>query len=240
MAELAVPERIVLPDSTLRSGERPFVLYIPQDVIEDRTNVLAEQILSDYDGKPIHLIDVAMGGVFWATDLARAICRNDPHVRMTHDLIRLGSYGASTNSSGVIRVMSDLGRPELIENNNVIIVDEVVDSGLSIAHMRRTIEQGVPIGRAPDARRVRPATLAIAALTDKPSAHNGTGSLSTSLALNYVGFAVPNEWLVGMGMDHEELGRQLPAIYRSATPDDPREVPAYVMPATVSPFALAA
>src|SRR5688572_21573207 len=204
MAQVETPKNITLPDSKLESGERPFTLYIPEDVIAERTNALAEQILTDYDGRPIHLIQVALGGVFWATDLARALGRNDPAVNLTQDSIRLGSYGQGTSSSGIVRVLSDLGKPELIESNHVIIVDEVVDTGLSIAHMRRKIEVGVRNGRGSDARTVHPASLAVASLTDKPEAHNGRGAQSASLKLNYVGFSVPDIWLVGMGMDHEE------------------------------------
>lgn len=216
-------------EGVIELAGRHFAPYIPAETINERTDALAEQILADYDGRSIHAIHIALGGIFWGSDLTRAIRSRQPNVQLTHDLLRLGSYGQEMTSSGSLRQFGDLGKPELIENNNVIIIDEVVDSGLTLSHMVRLFEYGIPANGSADARLLRPASLALATLTDKATVHNGR------VKVNYAGFEVPKSWLVGRGMDHKEQGRELQDIYRSAMPGEPEPIP-FTMPPTSSPF----
>lgn len=216
-------------EGTIELAGRHFAPYIPAETINERTDALAEQILADYGGRSIHAIHIALGGIFWGSDLTRAIRRRQPDAQLTHDLLRLGSYGQGMASSGSLRQFGYLGNPELIEGNNVIVIDEVVDSGLTLSYMVKLFEYGIPANGSADARLLRPASFALAVLTDKATVHDGR------VKVNYAGFEVPKAWLVGRGMDHKEQGRELQTIYRSAMPGEPEPAP-FTIPLTISPF----
>lgn len=192
---------------------RPFAPYISEEQVRERTDQLAQQIIEDYEGKPLHVISIALGGMFWTTDLTRAIRRLDRTARITLDSVSLTSYpNGSTVSSGILRNYGSLKHP--VAGKNVILVDEVVDSGLTLSQFSSRIGYGEHDPNDYDGKRLSPASVAIAALTDKATVHNG------KVIVHYPGFEVPDVFLVGCGMDYNEEGRELTAVYQSATPDD--------------------
>lgn len=224
MALLASPETIYLPDSELSS--RPFVPYIPEDAVDARIDALAQQICEDYGDREILMISIAVGGSFFSVPLARAMRRCNPSIRLSHSTVRLSSYGQQTTSSGVVRELSVLN--ELLGGRHLLAADEVIDTGTTMAWFKKRLAYG---DQQDDGPSIPPASIAIAGLVDKATVHNGR------VTVNYAGFETPDYWFVGCGMDHEGLGRELPAVYRSATPNDPQTSAPYTIPATISPFA---
>jgi len=214
MAEFASPERITLPDSKEDSGERPFVRYIPEAIVDQRTAALAGNIGEDYLSRGIrhiHMITLAVGGMFWSVPLSLELQRQHPELIVTHGTVRLGSYGQETTTSGTVRDYGVLGDP--VGGRHLFVVDEVVDTGNTMSWFIKRLTYGDPDSASGKA--IPPASIAVAALVDKVDMHNGR------VTVNYPGVAVQgNPWLVGVGMDHEGAGRALPAVYQSARPQD--------------------
>jgi hypoxanthine phosphoribosyltransferase len=162
------------------------VLFTPEQ-IQARLEEIARQIEQDYEGKDLLLVGILRGAVMVMADLARALNR---HVEM--DWMAISSYGAGTASSGVVRILKDLDTD--ITGLHVLLVDEIVDTGLTLSWLTTSL---VPRN---------PASVEICALLRKPDAQQ------MSVDLKYVGFDIPNEFVVGYGLDYNERYRNLRSI----------------------------
>ncbi|MEQ8719509.1 MAG: hypoxanthine phosphoribosyltransferase [Acidimicrobiales bacterium] len=165
----------------------PGPVLLPAEVISGRISELGEEITRDYSGRAPLLVGVLKGAFMFMADLARAI---DLPVEM--DFMAVSSYGESTKSSGVVRIVKDLDLD--LGDRDVILVEDIVDSGLTLAYVRRNLW----------AR--NPASLEICALLVRE------GRQETSNELAYVGFEVPPDFVVGYGLDVAERFRNLPDI----------------------------
>lgn len=162
------------------------ILY-PAGQIAGRVAELGAQISRDYAGQSILLAGVLKGAAIFLADLARAIT-----VPCTFDFLAVSSYGRGAHSSGIVRLVKDLDHS--IEGQHVILVEDILDTGLTLAYLRGLLLQQ------------RPASLKIAALLDKPARR------LEKIEADYVGFTLPNHFVVGYGMDFAERYRHLPEI----------------------------
>jgi hypoxanthine phosphoribosyltransferase len=167
-------------------GDLVNVLY-SEEQIQDRLAEMASAIEADYEGKDILLVGVLKGAVMVMADLARHFGR---HVEM--DWMAISSYGSGTQSSGVVRILKDLDAA--IEGRDVLIVEDIVDSGLTLSYLLRNLQ----------AR--RPASLEVCALLTKPERRE------VELPTRYVGFEIPDKFAIGYGLDHAERYRNLPYV----------------------------
>ena len=162
------------------------VLFTEED-IRKRVAGLGRQIASDYaDKKPV-LVGVLRGAIVFMVDLMRSI-----DAPLAVDFMAVSSYGASTRSSGVVRILKDLDT--VIEGRHVLIVEDIIDTGLTLQYITELLW----------AR--HPASLRIVTLLDKPEGRK------VDIAVDYVGFTIPNKFVVGYGLDFSEIYRNLPYI----------------------------
>ena len=152
-----------------------------------RVRALGEEISSDYAGRELFLVGVLKGAVFFVADLMRHL-----DVACAIDFMAVASYGSSTDSSGVVRILKDLD--ESIEGRDVLIVEDIVDSGLTLNYLFRTLK----------AR--NPSSVEVCALLTKPERRK------VELPIRYVGFEIPNEFAIGYGLDLDERYRNLPYV----------------------------
>jgi hypoxanthine phosphoribosyltransferase len=164
-------------------------ILVTRDEIEARVQRLAEQISNDYAGRTPLLIGVLKGGVIFASDLARAI---DLPVEL--DFMAVSSYGSSTRNSGVVRIIKDLD--DDIEGRDVIIVEDIVDSGLTLRYLRQTL-----LAR-------NPASLEFCSLLVREEQQADLDDL-----VKYAGFRLPQVWVVGYGLDVGQRYRNLGDIW---------------------------
>src|SRR5713101_2024799 len=162
-------------------------VLIPTDKITARVKEIGAQIERDYQGKDLVLLGVLKGSYIFISDLARAI-----DLPLAVDFIGLSSYGEATESSGVVKITSDLSKP--IEGKHVLIVEDIVDTGLTMRYLLDNFSTR------------RPASVKICALLQKPS------RLRTRIPIQYLGFTVPDLFVVGYGLDAGEKYRNLPFI----------------------------
>jgi hypoxanthine phosphoribosyltransferase len=160
---------------------------VQADDLQHRIRELGEQISADYEGRVPLLVCVLKGAVFFLSDLMRHI---DGPCEV--DFMAVASYGSATESSGVVRILKDLDMA--IEGRDVLIVEDIVDSGLTLQYLMRSLE----------AR--RPASIEVCALLTKPSRR------AVELPARYVGFEIPDKFAVGYGLDHAERYRNLPYV----------------------------
>jgi hypoxanthine phosphoribosyltransferase len=162
-------------------------ILVQQDDLAHRVRAIGEEISAAYQGRSLLLIGVLKGAMFFLSDLMREL-----DVECEVDFMAVASYGSSTDSSGVVRILKDLDAP--IENRDVLIVEDIVDSGLTLSYLLRTL-------RARD-----PASLEVCALLTKPERRK------VDLPIHYVGFEIPDRFVVGYGLDHAERFRNLPYV----------------------------
>jgi len=162
-------------------------ILVQRDELQHRVRELAEEVSRDYEGRQLFLVGVLKGAVFFLSDLMRHI-----EVPCEVDFMAVSSYGSSTDSSGVVRILKDLDAP--IEGRDVLIVEDIVDSGLTLSYLLRTL-------KARD-----PASLEVCALLTKPERRK------VDLPIKYVGFEIPNRFAIGYGLDHAERFRNLPFV----------------------------
>ena len=155
--------------------------------IQQRIASVAEQVDADYAGRELLLVGVLKGAVMVMADLSRAL-----HTPVLMDWMAVSSYGSGTRSSGVVRILKDLDRD--ISAKHVLVVEDVVDSGLTLSWLLRNL------------RSRGPASVEVFALLRKPDA------LTVPVEVRYVGFDIPNEFVVGYGLDYAERYRNLPFI----------------------------
>jgi hypoxanthine phosphoribosyltransferase len=162
-------------------------ILVQQDDLAHRVRELGAEISRDYAGRDLFLVGVLKGAVFFLSDLMRSL---EPECEV--DFMAVASYGSSTDSSGVVRILKDLDAT--IEGRDVLIVEDIVDSGLTLSYLLRTL----------NAR--NPASLEVCALLTKPERRK------VDLPIRYVGFEIPNRFAVGYGLDLAERYRNLPYV----------------------------
>jgi hypoxanthine phosphoribosyltransferase len=170
-------------------------ILVQSDELAHRVGQLGKQISADYEGRDLFLVGVLKGAVFFLADLMRHL-----EVPCELDFMAVASYGSSTDTSGVVRILKDLDAS--IEGRDVLIVEDIVDSGLTLSYLLRTM-------RARD-----PASLEVCALLTKPERRK------SNVEIRYVGFEIPNRFVIGYGLDHAQRYRQLPYV---AVLNDPAE-----------------
>jgi len=163
-------------------------VLLSKDEIEDRVKELARAISEDYQGKELLLVGILKGAAVFLADLMRHMS-----IDVRIDFMAVSSYGASSKSTGVVRILKDL--EQSIEGRHVLVVEDIVDTGLTLNYL-------LEILRARD-----PASVRICALLDKPSRRE------IEVPVDYKGFAIPDEFVVGYGLDFNEKYRHLPDIY---------------------------
>ncbi len=162
-------------------------ILFDEDEISAAVKKIGKKITEDYNGKTPVMICILKGASVFFTDLIRAV-----NLPITIDFMAISSYGSSTQTSGVVRILKDLDNS--VTGKDVIIVEDIIDSGLTLSYIKSTLEQrGV-------------ASIKIAALLDKPARRQ------TELSIDYKGFSVPNEFVVGYGLDYNEKYRNLSSI----------------------------
>lgn len=162
-------------------------ILLDENAIQAKIVELGKQISQDYKGKKPILICILRGAVVFLSDLMRSI-----EIPVKIDFMSISSYGNSTQSSGVVKIRKDIDMD--IQNEHVIIVEDIVDSGLTLDYIFGYLQKH------------RPASVKICTLLDKPDAHK------TDLKLDYIGYEIENEFVVGYGLDFAEKYRNLPYI----------------------------
>ncbi len=162
-------------------------ILVQPDQLKHRVAELGQEISRDYEGRDLLLVGVLKGAVFFLSDLMRHI-----DIPCEVDFMAVASYGSSTESSGVVRILKDLDAA--IAGRDVLIVEDIVDSGLTLKYLLRNL----------GAR--GPATLEVCALLTKP------GRLQVDLRTRYIGFEIPNRFAIGYGLDLAERYRNLPYV----------------------------
>jgi hypoxanthine phosphoribosyltransferase len=168
------------------AGQRIEVL-IPEERVDERISQLGQQISADYAGKEVHLICILKGSIFFTCELAKRIT-----VPVTLDFMQVSSYGSGTVSSGDIRIKKELD--EDICGKHVIVIEDIVDSG-------NTLSRLVPLLASR-----KPASLKVCTLLDKPDRREAM------VDIDYNGFVIPDEFVVGYGLDYDQKYRSLPYI----------------------------
>ena len=162
-------------------------VLISEEEVDARIRELGEKISKEYEGKQIHLICVLKGGVFFMCELAKRIT-----VPVSMDFMCVGSYGDGTKSSGVVRLAKDLD--ESIENKEVLIVEDIIDSGNTLYYLMDVLRQR------------KPASLRLCTMLDKPDRR------VKDVHVDWTGFEIPDEFVVGYGLDYAQKYRNLPYI----------------------------
>jgi hypoxanthine phosphoribosyltransferase len=162
-------------------------ILIPEDALQARIREIAARISEDYAGRKVLVIGVLKGAIFFISDLVRHL-----EVPCELDFMAVSSYGASTHSSGVVRILKDLDIP--IAGRDVLIVEDVIDSGLTLSYLLKNLTSRGP------------ASLEICTLLAKP------GYRRLNIEARYVGFELPDVFVVGYGLDYAERYRNLPHI----------------------------
>jgi hypoxanthine phosphoribosyltransferase len=166
------------------AGREKLKVLIRRAAIQKRVREVAQQITKDYEGQRVHLIGVLKGACIFLSDLVREI-----NLETSIDFIAVSSYGKNKESSGQVRLVKDLDSS--IEGLNVIVVEDILDTGITLTYLLRVLEQR------------KPKSLRIAALLDKPSRR------IKDVKADYIGFKIPNDFVVGYGLDYAERYRNL-------------------------------
>ena len=163
-------------------------VLIKEDEIVARVKELAEQINRDYEGKTLHLICILKGSVFFTCELAKRLT-----IPVSLDFMSVSSYGSDTKSSGVVKIIKDLDEP--LEGKNVIIVEDIIDSGRTLAYLIEVLKQR------------NPKNIELCTLLDKPERR-----VKKQVKVDYTCFTIPDEFVVGYGLDYAQKYRNLPYI----------------------------
>lgn len=162
-------------------------VLITEEEVAKRVNELGKKISEDYAGKQVHLICVLKGGVFFMCELAKRIT-----VPVSMDFMSVSSYGDGTSSSGVVKIAKDLD--EALEGKHVLVVEDIIDSGRTLSYLLQILEKR------------HPASMRLCTLLDKPDRR------VNNVEVNYKGFEIPDEFVVGYGLDYAQKYRNLPYI----------------------------
>ena len=162
-------------------------VLVDRDALAERIAELGEQISEDYEGRDLLLVGVLKGAVFFMADLMRRLT-----IPCEVDFMAISSYGAQTDSSGVVRILKDLDIN--IEGRDVLVVEDIIDSGLTLSYLMRNLESR------------EPASLEVCALLTKPERRE------IDVPVRYIGFEIPNRFVIGYGLDFAERYRNLPYV----------------------------
>ena len=162
-------------------------VLLSEEQIQVKIAELAEQIARDYAGKEVLLVGVLKGAVLFMSDFARAL-----QLPTQMEFMAVSSYGSATSSSGIVRILKDLDRD--ITGKHVLVLEDIIDSGLTLSWLLKNLQSR------------NPASLEVCALLRKPEA------VKIDVPVRYVGFEIPNEFVVGYGLDYAERYRDLPYI----------------------------
>ena len=162
-------------------------VLLSEKEVDDRIQAIGEQISRDYAGKQVHLICVLKGGSFFLCELAKRIT-----VPVSLDFMSVSSYGSETKSSGVVKIIKDLDEP--IKGKDVLVIEDIVDSGRTLSYLMEMLKDRGP------------ASLKLCTLLDKPDRR------VIDVPADYTGFEIPDEFVVGYGLDYDQRYRNLPYI----------------------------
>ncbi|WP_313345036.1 hypoxanthine phosphoribosyltransferase [Sedimentibacter sp.] len=162
-------------------------ILIEEKVLQEKVKELGAKITADYNNKDLLLVCVLKGAVIFVSDLMRQI-----DTALDIDFMAISSYGTNTQSSGVVRILKDLNTA--IEGKHVLIVEDIIDSGLTLSYLVENLKSRGP------------ASVEICTILDKPDRRK------IDLAIKYTGFKIPDEFVVGYGLDYAEKYRNLPYI----------------------------
>lgn len=162
-------------------------IMISEEDVNKRIREIGEAITKDYAGKSVHLVCVLKGGSFFMCELAKRIDLN-----VSLDFMSVSSYGAGTKSSGVVRIVKDLDEP--LEGKDVIVVEDIIDSGRTLSYLMALLKDR------------HPASLKLCTLLDKPDRR------VVDVDVDYTGFKIPDAFVVGYGLDYDQVYRNLPYI----------------------------
>ena len=162
-------------------------VLLSEEEVDARIKAIGEQISKDYEGKQIHMICVLKGGTFFMCELAKRIT-----VPVSLDFMAVSSYGGDTKSSGVVKIVKDLD--DAIQGKDVLVVEDIVDSGRTLSYLMDML------------RDRQPASLKLCTLLDKPDRR------VIDVPVDYTGFQIPDEFVVGYGLDYAQKYRNLPYI----------------------------
>ena len=162
-------------------------VLLTEEQLRTRIKEMAEQISKEFAGQSVHLICILKGSIFFTCELAKYLT-----IPVTIDFMSLSSYGDGTSSSGVVRMMKDLD--ESIEGRNVIVVEDIIDSGRTLSYLLDNLSDR------------KPKVLRLAALLDKPDRR------VTDVTVDYTGFTIPDEFVIGFGLDYAQRYRNLSYI----------------------------
>lgn len=163
-------------------------VLLTEEEVDRRIGEIAEQISKDYAGQEVHLICILKGGVFFTCELAKRLT-----VPVTMDFMSVSSYGGGTESSGIVKLVKDMD--ESLEGKNVLIVEDIIDSGRTLAYLIDVLNQR------------KPAEIRLCTLLDKPERR-----VKKQVKVDYVCFTIPDEFVVGYGLDYDQKYRNLPYI----------------------------
>ena len=158
-----------------------------EEEVNERIRALGEQISRDYEGREVHLICILRGAVFFMCELAKRIT-----VPVTFDFMSVSSYGSGTKSSGIVKLIKDLDEP--LEGREVIVVEDIIDSGRTLSYLLKNLSNR------------RPASIRLCTLLDKPDRRE------CEVDVDYQGFQIPDEFVIGYGLDYDQRYRNLPYI----------------------------
>ena len=167
-------------------AERVRVL-LSEEEVDAKIKEIGEQISRDYAGRSVHLVCVLKGGSFFMCELAKRIT-----VPVSLDFMSVSSYGSETKSSGVVRIVKDLDEP--LKGKDVLVIEDIVDSGRTLSYLLEMLKDRGP------------ASLRLGTLLDKPE------RMVTEVHVDYTGFQIPDEFVVGYGLDYDQRYRNLPYI----------------------------
>ena len=163
-------------------------VLLSEEEVNHRIGEIAAQISREYDGKAIHMICILKGGVFFTCELAKRLT-----VPVSLDFMSVSSYGDDTKSSGVVRIVKDLD--ESLKNKDVLIVEDIIDSGRTLSYLIEVLKQR------------EPASIRLCTLLDKPERR-----IKKQVKVDYTCFSIPDEFVVGYGLDYAQKYRNLPYI----------------------------
>lgn len=161
---------------------------IAEEEVNRKISEVAARINRDYEGRPVHLICILKGGAFFTCELAKRLT-----VPVSLDFMSVSSYGGGTESSGVVRIVKDLDEP--LEGKDVLIVEDIIDSGRTLAYLIEILKQRGP------------ASIRLCTLLDKPERR-----VKKQVKVDYTCFSIPDEFVVGYGLDYDQKYRNLPYI----------------------------
>ena len=168
-------------------AERIRVL-LSEEEVDKRIREIAGEINRDYAGRAVHLICILKGGVFFTCELAKRLT-----VPVSLDFMSVSSYGSGTESSGVVRIVKDLDQP--LEGKEVLIVEDIIDSGRTLAYLIELLQKR------------NPKSIRLCTLLDKPERR-----VKKQVTVDYICFTIPDEFVVGYGLDYDQKYRNLPYI----------------------------